>query len=170
MVVFSLKQKKWMSGDQLGTKEHNKMQNPQFILLIQRDGNADHDEVIRISKNNNGSYTVYYDDKEDHRLVPRTVFLSEIGVCEYVTVVLQALGSDRDPSPCIQMMPPAAPSIIYTHKQLGDREIREQILDMLRLSIRNWPMYVRPVQRTVDESDDEHVPRYNTRSVTSRRT
>jgi hypothetical protein len=168
MVVFSLKQKKWMSGNQIRMKEYNpKMQNPQFILLIQRDGNADHDEVIRISKNNNGSYTVYYDDKDDHRLVPRTVFLSEIGVCEYVTVVLQTLGSDRDPSPCIQMMPPAAPSIIYTHKQLGDREIREQILDMLRLSVRNWPMYVRPVQRTVD---DEERPRYNTRSVTSRRT
>jgi len=140
------------------------MQNPQFILVIQRDGDENNDETIRISKNNNGSYTVYYNDKGDARMMPRTVFLSEVAVCEYVAVVLQTLANDRDPFPCIQMMPPAAPSVIYNTKQLRNHEIREQILNMLRLSIRNWPMYVRPVPRYVEETERRHT--YNTRAAT----
>jgi hypothetical protein len=98
---------------------------------------ANKDDVIEVRPTTDPElFQVRYRDLQDK--ISREVYLPLQGLRRYMSTVLRSANRDEDGFRCVQIDPPAAPSVLFNTRSLT-AEIRDIIYDHLELAIDFWP-------------------------------
>jgi hypothetical protein len=113
---------------------------PPFLVRLIREGSpkkAYQDDVIAIRPTKDPElFHVRYRDLQDK--ISREVYLPLQGLRRYMSTVLRSANRDEDGFRCVQVDPPAAPSVLFRTTSLTS-EIRDIIYDHLELALDFWP-------------------------------
>lgn len=116
---------------------------PAFLIRFLRKANpkrASTDDVVVIRPSTDDTlYHISFKDLDSK--LAREVFLPLQGVRRYISAVLRSVNRDDDPFLCVQLEPPAAPSVLFNTSNLT-AEIRDIIYDHLELAFDFWPTAV----------------------------
>jgi hypothetical protein len=97
-----------------------------------------HDTVVNIFKAGNDTYKMSFLDKEVNQKNV-TQKMSRQDVLRYLSVYLRSLAMDDDPICSVQIVPPNAPSTLYSIKTIDRSYVRDLIYDSLEITMDNWP-------------------------------
>jgi hypothetical protein len=84
--------------------------------------------------------------------------MSESEVLEYVRTLVTSLSLDASPFEYLQVTPPAFPSVQYRVSSLRDQTVVYSIINTVRHSLNNWPVYDNSI---VPRAARANAPRVN---------
>ena len=141
---------------------------PTFSIFVQRRSSEGGDDVITIQPVSRGYFKLSFSDETDRTLKPRTSVLNKEDVSMLVSSQLFLLSKDTKPFASVQISPPHLSSVVLSVASLSSTTVREHVLQILDITLHNWPEEVkcpvrgahsrRGINNPEDEGDEEEAP------------
>uniref|UniRef100_A0A6C0KM18 Uncharacterized protein n=1 Tax=viral metagenome TaxID=1070528 RepID=A0A6C0KM18_9ZZZZ len=108
------------------------------ILRDLKNTSSSYDDVIRISKNKDGSYNIIYHDQSS-QTKSKTLFMTRPELLKYLSNTLRLMTLDKEPFEAMQVIMPNAPSVLISIHDLTSQN-RDLIYDTMESTMDNWPV------------------------------
>jgi hypothetical protein len=109
-----------------------------ILIHFIRKKDESQDDVLKISKNSEDSYTISYTDKQSN-MKSKKSSLTRVEVINFLRLTLRMLTVDEEPFQSVQFTLPSMPAIMVSPKNLSS-QTRDLIYDSVEATMDSWPV------------------------------
>ena len=110
------------------------------LRFIRKDNNSGQDDIMSITKNGDYTYNLLYNDQFS-KVKAKMTNVTRPQLMKHLSNSLRLITLDSDPFESVQVIAPAAPSVLLPTFQIGS-QTRDLIYDTLESVMDSWPQTV----------------------------